>query len=267
VTPASSAPSMTCANRTVQVQLRVRPTYIPRRAASDRGVPDCPPDRPEPDGARRRQPGSAAGHPGGGSVAFCSTTWPKWSSVPSHATAPACRNHPRNPIPAPGAGHPATPGSNPGRTDPGPARRYPHRAGPRADHHRDQPHLTAGTQDPAQLRHRRHGRPPDLRPRLTRPGLLGPHQAYLRQRRDKGCHSTEKLHQELGPATSPTTTGRAREDHHPLRGTGRHPRPGPQAHPARRLTHHHSPAASGTARRPEEAGCEMAGAPSWRAAP
>ena len=34
-------------------------------------------------------------------------------------------------------------------------------------------------------------------PRLTRPGLLGPHQAYLRQRWDDGVHSTNQLHQEL----------------------------------------------------------------------
>ena len=34
-------------------------------------------------------------------------------------------------------------------------------------------------------------------PRLTRPGLLGPHQAYLRQRWGEGIRSTERLHQEL----------------------------------------------------------------------
>jgi transposase len=34
-------------------------------------------------------------------------------------------------------------------------------------------------------------------PRLARPGLLGPHQAYLRQRWDEGIRSTERLHQEL----------------------------------------------------------------------
>jgi hypothetical protein len=33
--------------------------------------------------------------------------------------------------------------------------------------------------------------------RLSRPGLLGPHQAYLRQRWDDGCRSTERLHEEL----------------------------------------------------------------------
>jgi transposase len=33
--------------------------------------------------------------------------------------------------------------------------------------------------------------------RLTRPGLLGPHQAYLQQRWDDGIRSTEKLHAEL----------------------------------------------------------------------
>jgi Transposase len=33
--------------------------------------------------------------------------------------------------------------------------------------------------------------------RLTRPGLLGPHQAYLRQRWDDGTRSTKRLHQEL----------------------------------------------------------------------
>ena len=33
--------------------------------------------------------------------------------------------------------------------------------------------------------------------RLTRPGLLGPHQAYLRQRWDEGARSTNRLHQEL----------------------------------------------------------------------
>ena len=33
--------------------------------------------------------------------------------------------------------------------------------------------------------------------RLIRPGLLGPHQAYLRQRWDEGVRSTERLHAEL----------------------------------------------------------------------
>ena len=33
--------------------------------------------------------------------------------------------------------------------------------------------------------------------RLTGPGLLGPHQAYLRQRWDEGVRSTERLHAEL----------------------------------------------------------------------
>ena len=33
--------------------------------------------------------------------------------------------------------------------------------------------------------------------RLTRPGLLGPHQAWLRQRWDDGARSTEQLHAEL----------------------------------------------------------------------
>jgi hypothetical protein len=33
--------------------------------------------------------------------------------------------------------------------------------------------------------------------RLTRPGLLGPHLTYLQQRWDDGCHSTERLHEEL----------------------------------------------------------------------
>jgi transposase len=33
--------------------------------------------------------------------------------------------------------------------------------------------------------------------RLTRPGLLGPHQAWLRQRWDEGTRSTEQLYQEL----------------------------------------------------------------------
>ncbi len=33
--------------------------------------------------------------------------------------------------------------------------------------------------------------------RLSRPGLLGPHQAYLRQRWDEGVRSTNRLHQEL----------------------------------------------------------------------
>jgi len=33
--------------------------------------------------------------------------------------------------------------------------------------------------------------------RLTRPGLLGPHQAYLRQRWDEGVRSTNQLHREL----------------------------------------------------------------------
>jgi hypothetical protein len=34
-------------------------------------------------------------------------------------------------------------------------------------------------------------------PRLTGPGLLGPHQAYLRQRWGEGIRSTQQLHQEL----------------------------------------------------------------------
>jgi len=34
-------------------------------------------------------------------------------------------------------------------------------------------------------------------PRLSRPGLLGPHQAYLRQRWDEGVRSTGRLHEEL----------------------------------------------------------------------
>jgi transposase len=34
-------------------------------------------------------------------------------------------------------------------------------------------------------------------PRLSRPGLLGPHQAYLRQRWDDGVRSTNRLHEEL----------------------------------------------------------------------
>ncbi len=33
--------------------------------------------------------------------------------------------------------------------------------------------------------------------RLTRPGVLGPHQAYLRQRWDEGIRSTERLYAEL----------------------------------------------------------------------
>ena len=33
--------------------------------------------------------------------------------------------------------------------------------------------------------------------RVSRPSLLDPHQAYLRQRWDEGVHSTERLHQEL----------------------------------------------------------------------
>jgi transposase len=34
-------------------------------------------------------------------------------------------------------------------------------------------------------------------PRLSRPGLLGPHHAYLHQRWNEGCHSTSQLHTEL----------------------------------------------------------------------
>jgi len=33
--------------------------------------------------------------------------------------------------------------------------------------------------------------------RRTRPGLLGPHQAYLQQRWDDGIRSTEQLHAKL----------------------------------------------------------------------
>jgi transposase len=33
--------------------------------------------------------------------------------------------------------------------------------------------------------------------RLSRPGLLGPHQAYLRQRWDEGCRRTDRLYEEL----------------------------------------------------------------------
>jgi hypothetical protein len=121
-------------------------------------------------------------------------TWPKRSSVPSHATAPAGRNHPRNPIPAPRRRRPRHPRKQAWPHGPGPGTPRFTRRWLAADHHPDQPHLTAGTQDRAPLRHRG---PPDLLPRLTPAGPARPASAYLRQRWDEGCHSTKKLHQEL----------------------------------------------------------------------
>jgi hypothetical protein len=75
--------------------------------------------------------------------------------LPARA-APRARAGPRGP-------GPAGSGDRPGRADPGPARRGPRGAGPRADHHPDQPHLTAGAQDRPPLRHRRHRRRADPR--------------------------------------------------------------------------------------------------------
>ena len=73
-------------------------------------------------------------------------------------------------------------------------------------------------------------------PRLTRPGLLGPHQAYLRQRWDEGIRSTEQLHQELRErgyraacapcAGSPPSSARTPPS------PRRHPRPRPGKWPA-----------------------------------
>ena len=54
---------------------------------------------------------------------------------------------------------------------PGPARRDPRRAGPQADHHPDQPHFKAGTQDGPPLRHGRDRRGADRR---RPPGPAGP---------------------------------------------------------------------------------------------
>jgi hypothetical protein len=80
---------------------------------------------------------------------------------------------------------------------PGPARRDPRRARPRADHRRDQPHLTAGPAE--RYAYATAATPDQLVPhaRLTRPGLLGSHLTYLHQRWDEGCRSTDKLHEEL----------------------------------------------------------------------
>jgi len=108
--------------------------------------------------------------------------------------------------------------------------------------------------------------------RLTRPRLLGPHQAYLRQRWDEGVRSTNRLYEELcargyqgslrtlrrltaqlrhdaavlAPPPAPaarkvaswilTPPGKLADADHaalaqittPLRGTHRHPRPGPR---------------------------------------
>jgi hypothetical protein len=91
----------------------------------------------------------------------------------------------------------ARPGDRPGRTDAGPVRRGPRRAGPRAD-------LTEVGRtlrlDPKTVRRYATAAAVDqLIPgdRLTRPGLLGPHQDWLRQRWDEGIRSTERLHAEL----------------------------------------------------------------------
>jgi transposase len=57
--------------------------------------------------------------------------------------------------------------------------------------------VTAG--QPEQVRRYATAATPDqlIGARLTRPGLLGPHHAYLRQRWDEGIRSTERLHAEL----------------------------------------------------------------------
>ncbi len=112
---------------------------------------------------RRRHWRHAAGHQVADQVA----------SVAQRVAIRACR-HPPPLLPAgttsatrpwaSGGGGRGDSGDGPGRADPGPPRRGLRRAGPRADHHRGQPHLTAGTQDRAPLRHRRHPGPADLRP-------------------------------------------------------------------------------------------------------
>ena len=147
-----------------------------------------------------RPPGKdpPSGHLAGGLPAPCGTTWPKPSNVPSPATAPACKNRHRTPNPAPAAEQaaPAPEGGLAART--------------RARHAEIHAALARGLTITEISRTLRLERKTVRRyataatadqliggARLTRPGLLGPHQAYLRQRWDEGVRSTERLHPEL----------------------------------------------------------------------
>ena len=118
--------------------------------------------------------------------------------MPSPATAPACKNRHRTP--------------NPGRrrSRPRPPRRAGLAARTRARHAEIHAALARGltiTEISRTLRLDRKtvrryataATADELIPgaRLTQPGLLGPHQDWLRQRWDEGIRSTERLHAEL----------------------------------------------------------------------
>ena len=120
---------------------------------------------------RRRRRGRAAGDPGRRPVA--SVAQPGRSRRTCRRPAPLlpARTATRPRTRAASGRSRASPRGRPGRTDPGPARRDPRRAGPRADHHRDQPHSRARAQDGPPLRHRRDRGPADRR---RPPGPAGP---------------------------------------------------------------------------------------------
>ena len=60
--------------------------------------------------------------------------------------------------------------------------------------------------------------------RLTRPGLLGPHQAYLRQRWDEGIRSTERLHAGTARPRLPRQPAHPAPAHRPAAPGHRRPR-------------------------------------------
>ena len=136
------------------------------------------------------------GHLAGGPPALCGTTWPRRSSEPPPATGPACKTRSRPRTGPPAAGRAAPEAGLPARTRIRHAEVHAALARGltltevsrtlRLDRKTVRRYATAATAD--QL---------TGGPRLTQPGLLGPHQAYLRQRWDEGIRSTEQLHAEL----------------------------------------------------------------------